>query len=381
VKVAFHFDADDKSLGGYYGYPIRQASFGAILASRTMDLHTKVFEGDLLLSMLAADREKTERGETLRFNEEKFLSALETLLNPGSHIWITFSGATVQRLVNNNVFVLLFESISFRDAREIDDALKALPYYLGALQVDETCGVHWAAYGNSLVASYRIVGRSMHLFWDGLSEDSKDDGGLEELREIGFSHVELEALNGKFTVFDRFHDFHQARRVAELGAALTDSLGFLADQVISRLSDSAPELGNKLWSAIRTYERAEVADDHAQVAVSCRRVLEYVADQLFPAQEPNLEGRRLGKNNHRNRLLAFADQERISDTSIDLICVSTEMLSEQLEKLSSLVNKGIHENVLRHEARRCILRTIMVLDDILSLRKGPLKINVDIDLD
>lgn len=380
MKIAFHFDADNEELGGYYGLPIRRALFGAILKSRTIDLHTKVFQGDVLLAMQTMDREKTETGETHHFNKDRFLSAIQTLLAPGSHIWMTFSEKTVKKLLEGNVFVLLFESISFRDAREIDQALHVYPWYLGALQIDDTCPVHWVAYANAMVASYRVIGRNIHLFWDGICDDSKDEGHAEELTEVGFASVSYEALNGKFSVFDKYHDYQQACRVAELGTALSDALGTMADQVITRFSDAAPELGNKLWSAIRTYERAEVPEDYAQVATSCRRVIEYVADAIFPPADPAPDGRLLGPKHYRNRLLAFADEERVSDTNLDLICASTDLLGEQLEKLGSLVNKGVHAEVTRHEAHRCLLRTIMALDDILSLKRGPLEVRTTWDV-
>lgn len=380
MKIAFHFDADHKDLGCYYGLPVRRALFGAILKSRTIDLHTKVFQGDILLAMQTMDREKTESVEVHHFNKERFLSAIQTLLDPGSHIWMTFTQESVEKLLKGNVFVLLFESISFRDGREIDEALKTYPWYLGALQIDDTCPVHWVAYANAMVASYRIVGRKIHLFWDGLCDDSKDEGHIEELSGIGFSCVEFESLNGKFSVFDKYHDYQHARRVAELGAVLSDELGTMADQVITRFSDVAPELGNKLWSAIRTYDRAEVPEDYAQVAASCRRVIEYVADAIFPPTDPTPDGRPLGSTHYRNRLLAFADKERISNTSLDMICASTALLGEQLEKLGSLVNKGVHAEVTRHEARRCLFRTIMALDDILSLKQGPLEVRTSWDV-
>mgnify|MGYP001172941942 CR=1 FL=1 len=376
MKIAFHFDADHRDLGGYYGLPIRRAIFGSILRSRTLDLHTKVFQGDILLSSQTMDREKTETGEIHRFNKERFLAALETLLNPGTHIWMTFTETTIRRLMQGNVFVLLFESISFKDAREIDVELRKEEWYLGALQIDDTCAVHWVAYANAMVAYYRIMGRQIHLFWDGISDDSKDEGHIAELEEIGFSTVRFEALNGKFSVFDRFHDYQHARRVAELGSALADALGTMADQVITRFSDSAPELGSKLWSAIRTFDQAEVAEDYAQVATSCRRVLEYVADTVFPPNDELIDGRKLGPPHYRNRLLAFADESRRSDTNIDLICAATALLADQLEKLSNLTNKGVHAELSRHEARRCLLRTIMALDDMLSLKRGPFEVKV-----
>lgn len=372
MKIAYHFNADHEELDDYYGLPLRRAVFSSIIHSRTIKLHTKVFQGDLLLYMHTFDRQKTEDGEIHTHNPERFQKAVETLLFPGTHIWMTFTPETSAVLLQNNIFVIVFESISFRDAQELDKSLRNQPWYLGGLQIDETCPVHWIAYSSSLSPAYRIIEDRIHLFWDGIEEGSIDEGHLDELRDLGFTSACLESLNGKFTIFDSYHDFQHARRIAELSSALTDALSMGADQVITRFSDAAPDLGNKLWSAIRTYDRAEVPEDYAQVATSCRRVLEYVADSIFPPGDNTADGRKMGQSKYRNRLLAFADRERASDTNIDLICVSTELLADQLEKLSKLTNKGVHTEISRHEARRCLLRTIMVLDDILSLRKDPL---------
>ncbi|MNJ78595.1 hypothetical protein D3C77_763900 [compost metagenome] len=73
-------------------------------------------------------------------------------------------------------------------------------------------------------------------------------------------------------------------------------------------------------------------------------------------------------------MLAFADIERKSDTNIDVIVASTNLLKEQIEKLNNLVNKGVHAEVYREEARRCLIRTILLLGDLISLKREPLPI-------
>lgn len=375
MKISYHFDADDESLGAYYGGPIREALMSAILESRVIDLHSKIFQGDLLLSSKSVDIEQVDEHRQIhRFNKDKYIENINNLLNPGSHIWCTITEETIDRFVQNNVWVMCFESISFNDALKIDEVLKSTQFYLGALQVDETSKVHWLAYPGSLVPYYRIVGKSLHVFWDGITEDSKDEGHLEELKELGFKDVSFESLNGRFTIFDNYHNYEHARRIAELKADLGDSLASLADQVISQLSDPAPEIGSKFWSALRSFNRAEVNEDYAQVAVSCRRIIEYVADCLFPPQDEDVGGRKVGKGQYKNRILAFASRELASDTNIELVAVSVESLAAQLDKLSSLSNKGVHAEVFKSEARRCLMKTIVILDDIISLRSGPLDI-------
>lgn len=87
----------------------------------------------------------------------------------------------------------------------------------------------------------------------------------------------------------------------------------------------------------------------------------------------------MGKNNYKNRLLAFADKERKSDTNIDVICASTNMLNEQIEKLLNLQNKGVHDEVFCYEARCCVIRTILLLDDMISLKKDPFEIKTKLN--
>lgn len=73
-------------------------------------------------------------------------------------------------------------------------------------------------------------------------------------------------------------------------------------------------------------------------------------------------------------MLAFAEREKKSDTNIDLININTKSLSEQIKKLNELINKGVHSDLYRSECRRCLLRTVLLLDDIASLKSSPFTI-------
>jgi hypothetical protein len=379
MKIAFHFDADHESLGSSYGLPIEKDVLSFILSNRALDIHSKIFVGDLLLHSLTMDVENSDTGSTHRFNKEAFIAAVDAWINPSNFIWKTFSQASFEKVLNHNVYIICFESLRLRDGERLDEALREKPYYLGAMQVDEESPIHWAAYAHSLVPRLRIYGKNISVFYEGPEEDGLDYGLMEGLKKLGFTTVGAESLNGKYTIFDKYHDFEQARRVANLNRTLGDTLGFVVDFVIARLSDPAPEIGNKIWSAITAFEKAEVDEDYAHVATTCRRVIEYVTDQLFPPVDNSSNERKLGPTQYRKRLLAFADRERKSDTNVDLISVSTDALAQQLEKLSSLANKGIHSDVARHEARRCLIRTILLLDDVLSLKTGTLEIKDHID--
>lgn len=145
----------------------------------------------------------------------------------------------------------------------------------------------------------------------------------------------------------------------------------MAETVLHELSDAAPQLGDKLYGAMVTFERAETSEELAQVLSSCRRIVEYVTDQIFPPKNKAENDHKLGALNFRNRLLAFAEGERKSETNIGLISARLNLWSDQIEKLNKLANKGVHAEVIKPEAKRCLVHTVLLLDDIVSFRSKP----------
>lgn len=382
MKVAFHFNADYEKFKGFYGWPIEKAFFRKLLALRSLSISTKIFAGDLMLHHYACKTVKVTDSQTVkRFDKRKFFKLFEAWIRPSNPLWVTISQENLQKYLNSNIFVLCFESMDFRLAEQLDNALKKLPYYLGAMEVDDSSAVHWAVYSNSLVPTYRLINKDINIFWDEMDGGEKDERTSNELKKIGFINVNFENLKGKFSIFDKYHDFEHAKRIAEWKKQFGSTLAFIADDIVSRLSDIAPEVGNKLWAVLNTYETAETTEQYAQASTSCRRVLEYVINCIFPPTNEKHNDHKLGESDFKNRLLAFADREHKSRTNIDLICVSTQSLDEQLEKLLALQNKGVHSEIMKSEVRRCLIRTVLLLDDIIRLKKGHFKIESEKHID
>lgn len=383
MKIAFHFNADHPSLSIYYGYDIEKLFFAILLNHRNLNLSSKVLTGDLLLSDLAEDVEEINENQHVRhFNLDKYLKVVNLWLRPESTVWSSMIYDRLQNALNKNIFAICFETIELQLAEHLDNQLREKSEaYLGGIEVDESSYVHWHLYSNSIGPRYRIINKAASIFWDGISEESKDESSVKRLTKLGFKEVTFESLNGRYTIFDQYHNFEHARRVAEWKKHCGSLLAFIADDVAHRLGDAAPDLGDRLWSMLKTFNEAETNEQLAQVTASCRRIVEHVSDQLFPPIEGEIEGHRLGTIQYHNRLMAFVDQTRKSDTNIDLVWVSTKTLSEQMEKLLKLANKGVHREVYRAETRRCLLRTIILLDDIISLKAGAFEIKAKLNFD
>jgi hypothetical protein len=373
VKIAFHFNADDPDFNGYYGSPIEQEFFSRLLTTRSeISFSTKMFRGDLLLFQSSYRSETVGNTVHQKFDRKLFEALLESWMHPDNSVWSQLKSETLGHFSKGNVYVLCLESVDQRFGEALHRSLLDLKFYLGAQEVDDATRAHWLLYSNSLIAFLRVSSGKANIFHGGFGDSYEDycDVALEEtLKKAGFLEVKYESLNGKFSIFDRYHDFSQAKRVSDWKRRSGIVLAFVADQVVTRIGDTAPELGNKLWAAFDLFDRAETNEQYAQVSASCRRTIEYVVDSIFPpVPDDQAWPYKLGQPNYRNRLLAFADQSRKSNTNIDLIVVSTKSLAEQIEKLEALINKGVHAEFYRAEARRCIIRTILLLDDILSLR-------------
>ncbi len=48
----------------------------------------------------------------------------------------------------------------------------------------------------------------------------------------------------------------------------------------------------------------------------------------------------------------------------------------ELDNLYEITNKGLHSDFVAMQARRCVLRTVLLLDDLVSVRQAPLPANV-----
>lgn len=380
MKIAFHFDSQDKSLALFYGIDIQKRIFNIILNHRNLNVRSKVFVGDLLMMMIASDRKQISKTQTTQtFNEEKYREIFYNWLYPRNVIWKRYSDYNIERSIGLDIYVVCLESIDLKTAEIINNELLNFPSYLGAIEVDDSSQLHWSLYSQFLIALGRLHNDEFNLFHQ--SEDDIEDIMINDYDDFGFKKISPECLNGRYTIFDTYSNFEQARRIAEWKRNSGGLLAFVADEIISKLSDIAPDVGNKLWSALKTFEDSETNEQLAQVTASCRRIFEYVVDCIFPPSNEKIDGHSLKADKYKNRLYAYADQSRQSSTNIDLIVATTVTLFEQWNKLHSLANKGVHSEVYRSETRRCLLRTIMLLDDIVSLKEKPFDVKPNIDFD
>ena len=359
MKVAFHFDADLEGFRGYYGTPIKEMCFRILLAQDPSRLHFRIFCGDLLISDYIQDAEK--RDELMR-----------GLLRPPCPLWQSLHPDFSELMLTHRIYVLVFEGIGNKICDVLHTALEDNKAYLGALQVHEANPIHWVLYGDYLVPSYRLLGKELRLFYSMGEKDTRDESMAEHWRKLQFSSVTFEDLGVRHTIFDTYDSYEHACRVADLSKTLADHLNGVADQVLLRLSDIAPQLPDMLYSAFQRLEYLETSEDLAYASLSCRRILENLADVVYPPRKELVGGRRVAGKEYRNRLWAYIS-DRLSGREKELLLSELNDIGRRVDKLYDLSNKGIHDKVSLSEARRLLLGVVILLYDILTLAPPPRK--------
>lgn len=361
MKAAFHFKVSPtKSI---YGPPIIREVFSELLKLRGHLINSKIAIGDLLVwDALTEDNHGIVLNRLLQFERQT---------------WKKFKAENIHFLVDGIVFVVCFESVAKNTAEALDASLCKNPDYIGAYEINDADPYHWTWYGERIGPKFRIVRRVLYQLY--ASEEQMPENSFLDFSGLGFEKIENEFTELRYSIFDAHHNFESARRLAEWKSQADNMLGTVVDNIISNLIDAAPNLSDKLWAMLNTYHASETAEQLAQVMATCRRTFEYITDSIFPATNDVIDGHSLKQDKYKNRLYQFASDQAKSDTSIDMIVAATDLLFQQWDKLNKLVNKGVHSEVFREETRRCVIRTILLLDDIASLRSKPFPIKTILD--
>jgi hypothetical protein len=209
------------------------------------------------------------------------------------------------------------------------------------LEVDYCYGPHLALFRNSMVTRYRIEGTSCRVFFSMGEEDDRPKHQLIAMRKLGYTDVGWEDRGAHGTIFDDFDTLEHFQRIANFRKAVTPHLAGGADEafeLVMVLEDLNPQLFNALGAGVAALERAKNEEDIAQAAISCRRYMERLADVLFPARSSDHNGRKVGKDQYRNRLWAF-----IADNAPGNLARMTG-LGKEVDRLIAEFNAGLHSD-------------------------------------
>lgn len=158
----------------------------------------------------------------------------------------------------------------------------------------------------------------------------------------------------------------------------------IASDAFSRIRETVDiSIGHFVPTAVQKFTaiyenlESENPEDWSNAVHGCRRVLQDLADALFPATtEPRIkivDGKerklKLGADNYINRLICFAEDQIESERTKAIIGSQLDFLGNRLDALFQAAQKGSHAVISsKDEADRYVVYTYMAAGDILKLR-------------
>lgn len=143
------------------------------------------------------------------------------------------------------------------------------------------------------------------------------------------------------------------------------SFDILRAAVDDKLLDINPEIAEQLMIAFKN-STSNNKEELSQVLTTCRRLLEKLADTLYPATDEIINGRAFKPNQYINRLWRFMDINIQSDSNKDLAKAHIDLLGSWLQKSYALTCKGVHADVSQLETTKTVFHIYLLLADILE---------------
>lgn len=195
-------------------------------------------------------------------------------------------------------------------------------------------------------------------------------GNRFERGAIRTGHVNTAGQIAKTRAFIHKYITHTYYQLKFSGVA-SDVFSRIRERVDRQISKAVPIAVRKLTAAYDNLLSSN-PEDWSNAVHSCRRVLQDLADALFPpTSDRTLPGTnkvvKLGPDSYINRLIAFVTDHSQSARFTEIVGSHLDYLGNRLDAVFHAAQKGSHAEVTREEADRYVLYTYMVVGDLLSL--------------
>ncbi|ENK1257747.1 hypothetical protein AB2066_004368 [Vibrio vulnificus] len=356
MNVAFLFNSDHSSFGGYYGIPILEK----VLATGELQKSSRFMRvsiGDILTYSVSA-------GKTYDQLEE-LCHKVYVPSNYDRISWTALRGT----YRTATVYCLLFQNMDKNCADGLHNALKvAEPSYLGAMGVEFSNLLHLTFFRNYLWEVYRLNGEHVNLLVEMNDFEGFDYAVKETFEEQGFT-TSFEDIGARRTFWDKFDTLEHFKRVADFKRTfltMDNVTEDLASDVIHSLEELHPKLFDKFASAARAMERAETEEDLAQASLSGRRVLESFADYLYPPSKEKYKGRKIGNAEYKNRIWAYIETT-LDEMQDDEKEAKLLALGKEADELVKLFNAGLHANPCKASIEQAFSRQLQWIQSMIEL--------------
>lgn len=151
----------------------------------------------------------------------------------------------------------------------------------------------------------------------------------------------------------------------KFSGTIASSFDLLKNAVDDRLLDLDPEIAEQLMLAFKSVS-SDNKEEWSQALATCRRLLESLADKLYPPTDENINGRTFKPNQYINRMWRFMDVSIESKSNKEMAKAHVDFLGSWMSADYTLACKGVHTEVTQFEATKAIFHIYLMLADLLD---------------
>jgi len=210
-------------------------------------------------------------------------------------------------------------------------------------------------------------------FYTGFQLDDKMVEGIRAQQSRGAVRLNTERLASRRTLLYQYALKHYCE--LRFSAIASDVFSRIRERVDAEIGTVIPDAVQRFTAAYENL-RSENPEDWSNAVHSCRRILQDLADAVFPATDEDRQiqdegGTRkvkLAKGNYINRIIAFLCDRSSSARFEQIVGSHLSFIGDRLDAVFSAAQKGSHQTILRREeADRFVVYTYLLVGDVLTL--------------
>ena len=199
-------------------------------------------------------------------------------------------------------------------------------------------------------------------------------GNTMERRQLrqGVSLAAMRLASRRSFIYQYVLDKHYELKFSGIAS---DAFSRIRSRVDARIGEVLPD-SIRRFAAIYDNLLSDSPEDWANAVHGCRRLLQDLADALFPpTSEPRVtttgKAINLGADNYINRLACFAEDHSTSTRFTDIVGSHLSLLGDRLDAIFQAAQKGSHGEIAdKAEADRYVVYTYLLVGDLLFLKQS-----------